>query len=130
MSAKTDEYEFIKKHWGLEEKAFGQAPRVGWGDIVGIVEAARAAGREEEQEELSKAKGNARELLRAIVEEAKKEGAEEQRERSKDILRGLYRRDLRDFFGGNPINLVFKDGWQTAIDYAEQAIREQGEGEK
>lgn len=47
MSAKTDEYEFIKKHWGLEEKAFGQAPRVGWGDIVGIVEAARAAGREE-----------------------------------------------------------------------------------
>lgn len=47
----VDEYEFIKHHWGLEDSAFNISPKVGWGDIVGIVQEARLAGREEGMQE-------------------------------------------------------------------------------
>lgn len=87
MSQKTDEYEFIKKHWGLEDEAFGQDPRVGWGDIVGIVDAARAAGREEQKlnEKLCACcainLGEATEEIERARQVGRIEGAREQREK-------------------------------------------------
>lgn len=98
----TDEYEFIKQQWGVDDRIFNRDPQAGWGDIVELIKAARAAGRAE--------------------------GREEQRGRTITTLGALYLRDLKAMFPDGYVDLAFRDGWKTALDYAEQAIREHGEG--
>lgn len=68
------------------------------------------------------------EVIREARAAGRAEGREEQRGRTITTLGALYLRDLKAMFPDGYVDLAFRDGWKTALDYAEQAIREHGEG--
>ena len=65
-----------------------------------------------------------------LVELARAAGREEQREKDLRKIDELYEDGLQRFFHDTNLSLEFQDGFKTALDYAEQAIREQGENWK